>query len=100
MLPEGLAMVVYFPGILLNYEETPYTGYRDLTEMWHEEASQLGNQEIEEINHRLKELSELLIGASVVSIIVTQGVAIFAGIFYLIAGIMCLARKPQEIIEE
>ncbi|KMK75491.1 sensor histidine kinase [Alkalihalobacillus pseudalcaliphilus] len=53
-----VSMVVYFPGILLNYEETPYTGYRDLTEMWHEEASQLGNQEIEEINHRLKELSE------------------------------------------
>ncbi|KMK76610.1 hypothetical protein AB990_09300 [Alkalihalobacillus pseudalcaliphilus] len=51
-------------------------------------------------NKKPKLAGWLLIGASVVSIIVTQGVAIFAGIFYLIAGIMCLARKPQEIIEE
>ncbi|SEQ72781.1 Protein of unknown function [Virgibacillus subterraneus] len=40
----------------------------------------------------------ILIVTSVLAAIITVGAGIFSGIFYLIAGIMCLARKEQQTI--
>ncbi|MFB4167936.1 DUF4064 domain-containing protein [Virgibacillus sp. JSM 102003] len=40
----------------------------------------------------------ILIVTSVLAAIITVGAGIFSGIFYLIAGIMCLARKEQKTI--
>ncbi|TFJ91870.1 DUF4064 domain-containing protein [Lentibacillus salicampi] len=42
----------------------------------------------------------ILIVTSVLFAIITFGALIFSGIFYLIAGIMCLARKPPQVITE
>lgn len=39
-----------------------------------------------------------IVTAIIVSII-TTGVGIIAGLFYLVAGIMCLVRKPQRTLE-
>lgn len=41
----------------------------------------------------------IFIAAAVIAAIITTGVGIIAGIFYLIAGIMCLVRKPQRTLE-
>ncbi|GAF66018.1 hypothetical protein BTS2_2918 [Bacillus sp. TS-2] len=40
----------------------------------------------------------LFIGAAVISTIFSGGVTIFAAIFYLIAGIMSVARKPKVTV--
>ncbi|WP_413374924.1 DUF4064 domain-containing protein [Alkalihalobacillus sp. 1P02AB] len=42
----------------------------------------------------------LFLGAAVISTILTSGAGLFGGLFYLIAGIMSLARKPKVMIEE
>ncbi|SES97073.1 Protein of unknown function [Oceanobacillus limi] len=42
----------------------------------------------------------IFIATSIIFAIITFGGGIFAGILYLIAGIMCLVRKPKTIIEE
>ena len=41
----------------------------------------------------------IFIATAVIVAIITTGVGIIAGIFYLIAGIMCLVRKPQRTVE-
>ncbi|TWT07815.1 DUF4064 domain-containing protein [Planococcus sp. CPCC 101016] len=41
----------------------------------------------------------IFIATAVIVAIITTGVGIIAGIFYLIAGIMCLVRKPQRTLE-
>lgn len=41
----------------------------------------------------------IFIATAVIVSIVTAGVGILAGLFYLIAGIMCLVRKPQRTLE-
>ncbi|WP_407271691.1 DUF4064 domain-containing protein [Radiobacillus sp. PE A8.2] len=41
----------------------------------------------------------ILIVVSVAVALITVGAAIFPGIFYLVAGIMCLARKPKQMLE-
>ncbi|TMN22460.1 DUF4064 domain-containing protein [Lentibacillus cibarius] len=40
----------------------------------------------------------MLIVTAVIGAIITVGAGIFSGLFYLIAGIMCLARKKQSTI--
>ncbi|ADU28547.1 DUF4064 domain-containing protein [Evansella cellulosilytica] len=50
-------------------------------------------------NNKPKVSGLLFIITSVVAAIATLGAGIFPGIFYLIAGIMCFARKPKEPIE-
>ncbi|MBC5636955.1 DUF4064 domain-containing protein [Ornithinibacillus sp. BX22] len=42
----------------------------------------------------------IFITTGVVYVILTAGGGILSGILYLIAGILCLARKPKTIIEE
>ncbi|SHG08352.1 DUF4064 domain-containing protein [Ornithinibacillus halophilus] len=42
----------------------------------------------------------IFIATALVFAVVTFGAGIFAGLFYVIAGIMCFARKPKTIIEE
>ncbi|MFD2046418.1 DUF4064 domain-containing protein [Ornithinibacillus salinisoli] len=42
----------------------------------------------------------IFIVTSVIFAVITVGAGIFAGILYLIAGIMCLVRKPKTLIEE
>lgn len=49
-------------------------------------------------NKKPKAAGIIFIVAAVVMAIVTFGVAIFPGIFFLIAGIMCLVRKPQAAV--
>lgn len=49
-------------------------------------------------NKKPKAAGIILIVTAVVIAIVTFGLAIFPGIFFLIAGIMCLVRKPQTVI--
>ncbi|WP_033541005.1 DUF4064 domain-containing protein [Planococcus sp. CAU13] len=41
----------------------------------------------------------LFIATAVIVSIVTTGVGILAGLFYLIAGILCLVRKPKTTLE-
>lgn len=41
----------------------------------------------------------IFIAVAVIVSIVTTGVGIIAGLFYLIAGIMCLVRKPKTTLE-
>ncbi|ANU09637.1 hypothetical protein A1A1_16550 [Planococcus antarcticus DSM 14505] len=41
----------------------------------------------------------IFIATAVIVAIVTGGAGIIAGIFYVIAGIMCLVRKPKQMIE-
>ncbi|MEK6190013.1 MAG: DUF4064 domain-containing protein [Carnobacterium alterfunditum] len=41
----------------------------------------------------------IFIAVAVIAAIVTTGIGIIAGLFYLIAGIMCLVRKPQRTLE-
>lgn len=41
----------------------------------------------------------IFIATAVIISITTTGLGIIAGIFYLIAGIMCLVRKPQTTLE-
>lgn len=41
----------------------------------------------------------ILIATAVIVSFVTGGVGVLAGIFYLIAGIMALVRKPKTVIE-
>lgn len=41
----------------------------------------------------------IFIATAVIVSIVTTGIGILAGLFYLIAGIMCLVRKPQKPVE-
>lgn len=50
-------------------------------------------------NKKPKLAGIIFIIVAVIIAFTSFGVGIFAGIFYLIAGIMCLARKPKEIIE-
>ncbi|GAA0430918.1 hypothetical protein GCM10008983_04220 [Lentibacillus halophilus] len=40
----------------------------------------------------------MLIVTAAISVVITLGAGIFSGLFYLIAGIMCLARKKPETI--
>jgi hypothetical protein len=42
----------------------------------------------------------IFIATGVIYVIVTLGGGILSGILFLIAGILCLARKPKTIIEE
>ncbi|GAB4075150.1 DUF4064 domain-containing protein [Barrientosiimonas marina] len=50
-------------------------------------------------NSKPKAAGIMLIVTAAVSTLITFGALIFGGIFYLIAGIMCLARKaPQSTI--
>ncbi|ASN06759.1 DUF4064 domain-containing protein [Virgibacillus necropolis] len=51
-------------------------------------------------NKKPKAAGILFIVTSIVVAIVSFGTGIIAGIFYLIAGIMCLVRKPKTIIYE
>ncbi|HSI65990.1 MAG TPA: DUF4064 domain-containing protein [Planococcus sp. (in: firmicutes)] len=41
----------------------------------------------------------IFIAAAAIVAFITAGVGILAGLFYLIAGILCLVRKPQKTIE-
>ncbi|RAZ81438.1 DUF4064 domain-containing protein [Planococcus halotolerans] len=41
----------------------------------------------------------IFIATAVIISITTTGLGVIAGIFYLIAGIMCLVRKPQTTLE-
>ncbi|AQQ53380.1 DUF4064 domain-containing protein [Planococcus lenghuensis] len=41
----------------------------------------------------------IFIVTAIVAAVITAGAGIIAGIFYLIAGIMCLVRKPSRMIE-
>lgn len=41
----------------------------------------------------------IFIATAIIISITTTGLGVIAGIFYLIAGIMCLVRKPQTTIE-
>lgn len=41
----------------------------------------------------------IFIATAVIVSIVTTGVGILAGLFYLIAGILCLVRKPKTTLE-
>lgn len=41
----------------------------------------------------------IFIATAVIVAIVTSGAGILAGIFYLIAGVMALVRKPKRVIE-
>lgn len=41
----------------------------------------------------------IFIATAVIVAFITGGAGIIAGIFYLIAGIMCLVRKPQTTLE-
>lgn len=41
----------------------------------------------------------IFIATAVIVSITTTGLGIIAGLFYLIAGIMCLVRKPQRTLE-
>ena len=49
-------------------------------------------------NKKPKAAGIIFIVTAVVITIVTFGAAILPGIFFLIAGIMCLVRKPQAVI--
>ncbi|MBM7599667.1 cytochrome bd-type quinol oxidase subunit 2 [Virgibacillus halotolerans] len=49
-------------------------------------------------NKKPKAAGIIFIVTAVVITIVTFGAAILPGIFFLIAGIMCLVRKPQTVI--
>ncbi|QGH33077.1 DUF4064 domain-containing protein [Gracilibacillus salitolerans] len=49
-------------------------------------------------NSKPKAASIILLVVGVVTTIITFGLAIFAGIFYIIAGIMGLVRKPKQEI--
>ena len=52
-------------------------------------------------NKKPKAAGIIFIVTAVVFAVITFGVAIFPGLFFLIAGIMCLARKPaQPVIED
>ncbi|GIO27147.1 DUF4064 domain-containing protein [Ornithinibacillus bavariensis] len=42
----------------------------------------------------------IFIATGVIYVIVTLGGGILSGILFLIAGILCLARKPKTLIEE
>ncbi|KAA0959206.1 DUF4064 domain-containing protein [Planococcus sp. ANT_H30] len=42
----------------------------------------------------------IFIATAVIVAIVTSGAGILAGLFYLIAGVMALVRKPKQVIEE
>lgn len=42
----------------------------------------------------------ILIASAIIAIIFTQGFMTIGGIFYVIAGILALVRKPKEPIEE
>ncbi|QHJ69868.1 DUF4064 domain-containing protein [Planococcus halotolerans] len=41
----------------------------------------------------------IFIATAIIISITTTGLGVIAGIFYLIAGIMCLVRKPQTTLE-
>ncbi|MFC3212520.1 DUF4064 domain-containing protein [Planomicrobium okeanokoites] len=41
----------------------------------------------------------IFIATAVIVSFVTTGVGVIAGIFYLVAGIMCLVRKPKTTLE-
>lgn len=41
----------------------------------------------------------IFIATAIIISITTTGLGVIAGIFYLIAGIMCLVRKPQRTLE-
>lgn len=41
----------------------------------------------------------IFIATAVIVAFITAGVGILAGLFYLIAGILCLVRKPQKTLE-
>jgi len=41
----------------------------------------------------------IFIAIAVIVAFITAGVGILAGLFYLIAGILCLVRKPQKTLE-
>ncbi|GAB3045526.1 DUF4064 domain-containing protein [Virgibacillus ainsalahensis] len=51
-------------------------------------------------NRKPKASGIIFIVTSVVSVISMGFAGIIAGIFYLIAGIMCLVRKPKPMVEE
>ncbi|MUK89747.1 DUF4064 domain-containing protein [Ornithinibacillus sp. L9] len=51
-------------------------------------------------NKKPKVAGIIFIATSVIFTVITFGGGIFAGILYLIAGIMCLVRKPKQLIEE
>ncbi|MGE6369353.1 DUF4064 domain-containing protein [Planococcus kocurii] len=42
----------------------------------------------------------IFIATAVIVAIVTSGAGILAGLFYLIAGVMALVRKPKQVFEE
>ncbi|TAA72368.1 DUF4064 domain-containing protein [Planococcus salinarum] len=41
----------------------------------------------------------IFIATAIIISIITTGIGVIAGIFYLIAGIMCLVRKPKTTLE-
>lgn len=42
----------------------------------------------------------ILVATAIIGSILTLGVGIIPGVFYLIAGIMCFARKPYQLLAE
>ncbi|RFU62819.1 HAMP domain-containing sensor histidine kinase [Peribacillus glennii] len=52
------SMVTYIPGVFIEYENTPYEGFNELTEMWHSEARNLEGKEDSKIKKRLQELND------------------------------------------
>ncbi|WP_217587245.1 DUF4064 domain-containing protein [Lentibacillus saliphilus] len=50
-------------------------------------------------NNKPKVAGIILIITAVISTVITAGMALFCGLFYLIAGIMALVRKPPQVIE-
>ncbi|KYG25612.1 DUF4064 domain-containing protein [Alkalihalobacillus trypoxylicola] len=51
-------------------------------------------------NKKPKLAGILFLSSAVISTIVTGGAALFGAVFFLIAGIMSLVRKPQQPIEQ
>lgn len=51
-------------------------------------------------NKKPKAAGIIFIATAVVFTVISFGMGLIGGIFYLIAGIMCLARKPKTVIYE
>lgn len=51
-------------------------------------------------NKKPKAAGIIFIATAVIFTVISFGTGLIGGIFYLIAGIMCLARKPKTVIYE
>ncbi|GGM33869.1 hypothetical protein GCM10011351_19780 [Paraliobacillus quinghaiensis] len=51
-------------------------------------------------NKRPKVAAIIFVATAVIVVILLGYMGVFAGIFYIIAGILCLTRKPQQTLAE